>query len=85
MVQGKIRTVNHVKNVKIRSRRNPEDRPTRRSNHDVQIVSKRTLKIASFGRILRAVNHDGGPNARQIDEPQDQSIAMLNKSTNPKD
>ena len=84
-VRGKSQTVNHVKNVKIIYRRNPEDGPTRQSNQKSHIVGKRTLKITSFGQILRAVNLDGCTNVRQIDEPQDQIIATSNKSTNPKD
>ena len=70
MVQGKSRMANNVNNVDIRSQRNPEDGPTRRSNQNVQIVGKRTLKIVSFGRILRAVNHDGHTKVKWIAEPQ---------------
>ena len=82
MVRGKSRTVNHMKNSEIRSRRNPEDGPTRRSNQNVHIVGKRTPKITSLGRILRAFNHDGCTNIRRINEPQTQIIDTLNKSTN---
>ena len=82
MVQGKIRTVNHMKNVEIRSRRNPEDGPTRRSNHKVQIVIERSLKITSLRRILRAPNHDGRTNVKQIDAHKSQIITASNKLAN---
>ena len=49
--------------------------PIRRSNQNVQIVGERTLKIISFGQILRAVNRDGRKNVRRVDKSQDQIIA----------
>ena len=98
-----------MKNAEIRSWRNTEDGPRRRSNQNVQIVSKRTQNITSLGRILRAVNYDSHTNVRKMtnrkirsslrqkideyknmnqqdvkgtDKPKDQTINMLNKSTN---
>ena len=68
-VQGKSWTLKHVKNIEIRSWRNPEDGPKRRSNQNAQIVGKRILKITSFGRILRAVNHEGRTNIKLIGKP----------------
>ena len=82
MVWSKSGTVNHMKNVEMISWHNPKDGPTTPSNQNVQIVSKRTLKITSFWRILRAVNHDGCINFRRINEPQAQIIATSNESTN---
>ena len=85
MVRGKIRMVNHGKNVEIRSRRNQEEGPTRRYKQNLQIVGKRSLNITLFGGILRSDNHDGCTNVKLIDKPQGQIIATSNKSTNLKD
>ena len=81
-VQGKSRRVNHVKNVELRSRRNPEDRPIRQSNQNVQIVGERTLKITSFRQILWAPNHDSHTNIKRIRKYKEQIIATSNKSAN---
>ena len=84
-VGGRIRKVNQVNNVGQGYQQNPEERSTRRSNQNVEIVNKRTLKITFFGRILQAVHHDGRTNAIQINKPQDQVIGTSNESTNTKD
>ena len=81
-VQGKSWTVNHVKNIEIRSQRKPEDEPRRRSNQNVQIFRKSTLNITSFGRILWAFNHDGRTKVRRINKHQAQIITTSNESTN---
>ena len=57
-VRGKSRTVNHVNNVQQGSRRNPKEWYSRRSNHNLHIVGRRTLKITSSGQILQTVHHD---------------------------
>ena len=70
-----------MKNVEIRYRHNPEDRSTRKSNQNVQISGRRTLKITYFERILRTFNHDGHTNVKWIDKTQGQIIATSNEPT----
>ena len=74
-VRGKSRTLNHVSNVEIRSRRNPEYRPIRWYNRNVKIVREKSPEDHILQIDPPETSHDGHTNIKRS------SLCRTNRQT----